>query len=247
MRGVVLRLDRKTARVRARISVRYPWAIACGDGGLWVTSNFLGLSRIDPKTNSVVATAPIETHLDQVAVAGGFAWTTDEQRGTLYKVDGSGRIEATYETGDGARQISVAGGRVWVANQDVGTVTGVDVTTGDVKTFRFGHPVQTVAALGDRLLVELNDGLTYEDRIDQLRAAAESTDTAEAPILEEGSDGVRLMTVHKAKGLEFPVVILADLTCRMNRADARKNRSGNWCFARSSTASARARSAPAAK
>ncbi len=43
---------------------------------------------------------------------------------------------------------------------------------------------------------------------------------AEAPILEEGSDGVRLMTVHKAKGLEFPVVILADLTCKLARADA---------------------------
>src|SRR5947209_3268219 len=28
------------------------------------------------------------------------------------------------------------------------------------------------------------------------------------------------MTVHKAKGLEFPVVILADLTCRMSRAEA---------------------------
>ncbi len=38
---------------------------------------------------------------------------------------------------------------------------------------------------------------------------------AEAPILEEGSDGVRLMTVHKAKGLEFPVVILADITARL--------------------------------
>ena len=45
---------------------------------------------------------------------------------------------------------------------------------------------------------------------------AETAQAAEAPILEEGSDGVRLMTVHKAKGLEFPVVILADLTCKLS-------------------------------
>ena len=32
----------------------------------------------------------------------------------------------------------------------------------------------------------------------------------EAPIVEEGTEGVRMMTVHKAKGLEFPVVILAE-------------------------------------
>jgi streptogramin lyase len=163
----VLRVDPVTGHEQARVFVQYPWAIACGDGGLWVTSNFAGISRIDPR-NEVVATAPIETHLDEIAVAGGFAWTTDEQRGTLYKVDRSGRIEATYETGDGARQVSYAGGRIWVANQDVGTVTGVDVVTGDVRNFRFGHPVQAVAALGGRLLVELNDGLTYEDLIDRL-------------------------------------------------------------------------------
>jgi hypothetical protein len=30
---------------------------------------------------------------------------------------------------------------------------------------------QSVAALGDRLLVELNEGLTYEDRIDRLRGS----------------------------------------------------------------------------
>jgi ATP-dependent helicase/nuclease subunit A len=29
--------------------------------------------------------------------------------------------------------------------------------------------------------------------------------------VEEGSEGVRIMTVHRAKGLEFPVVILADI------------------------------------
>jgi ATP-dependent exoDNAse (exonuclease V) beta subunit len=32
-----------------------------------------------------------------------------------------------------------------------------------------------------------------------------------------------MMTVHKAKGLEFPVVILADLTCKLSRPDA-----GRW-------------------
>ena len=63
---------------------------------------------------------------------------------------------------------------------------------------------------------EASGGISFRGFIDELRTAAAS-EAAEAPILEEGSDGVRLMTVHKAKGLEFPVVILADLTCNMSR------------------------------
>ncbi len=66
---------------------------------------------------------------------------------------------------------------------------------------------------------EASGGISFRGFIDALRDAA-SAEAAEAPILEEGSDGVRLMTVHKAKGLEFPVVILADLTCKMSRGDA---------------------------
>ena len=66
---------------------------------------------------------------------------------------------------------------------------------------------------------EAGGGISFRGFIDELRTAAAS-EAAEAPILEESSDGVRLMTVHKAKGLEFPVVILADLTCRMSRSDA---------------------------
>jgi ATP-dependent helicase/nuclease subunit A len=35
-------------------------------------------------------------------------------------------------------------------------------------------------------------------------------------VVEEGTDGVRMMTVHKAKGLEFPVVILVDPTAPLS-------------------------------
>jgi len=67
---------------------------------------------------------------------------------------------------------------------------------------------------------EANGGLSFRGFVDELTAAADAAQAGEAPILEEGSDGVRIMTVHKAKGLEFPVVILADLTCKLARADA---------------------------
>ena len=48
----------------------------------------------------------------------------------------------------------------------------------------------------------------------QVRDSAAGQRRPKRRFSKEGSDGVRLMTVHKAKGLEFPVVILADITCR---------------------------------
>ena len=34
---------------------------------------------------------------------------------------------------------------------------------------------------------------------------------------------MRIMTVHRSKGLEFPIVILADPTCRLHRATAERH------------------------
>jgi ATP-dependent helicase/nuclease subunit A len=63
-------------------------------------------------------------------------------------------------------------------------------------------------------------GISFRGFVERLREEAESGEAPEAPILEEGSDGVRIMTVHKAKGLEFPVVILADPTAKLTHLHA---------------------------
>ena len=59
---------------------------------------------------------------------------------------------------------------------------------------------------------ETGGGISFRGFVEELESQAERQDSAEAPVLEDGSEGVRLMTVHTAKGLEFPVVILADMT-----------------------------------
>jgi ATP-dependent helicase/nuclease subunit A len=81
---------------------------------------------------------------------------------------------------------------------------------------------------------EMSGGMSFRGFVEELRAEADGGQAAEAPILEEGSDGVRLMTVHKAKGLEFPVVILADITAKLNtdRADRLIDRDRNACYLR---------------
>ncbi len=70
---------------------------------------------------------------------------------------------------------------------------------------------------------ELEGGLSFRGFVDALRDDARNGQAAEAPIVEEGSDGIRLMTVHKAKGLEFPVVILADMTAKLSPSEASRH------------------------
>ena len=60
---------------------------------------------------------------------------------------------------------------------------------------------------------------SFRGFVDELEARAERAEAGEVPVVEEGTEGIRIMTVHRAKGLEFPVVILADMTCKETRAE----------------------------
>ena len=67
---------------------------------------------------------------------------------------------------------------------------------------------------------ELHAGFSFRGFVEQLNTKAESEKNAEPPVLEDAAEGVRIMTVHAAKGLEFPVVILADMTAKIAQLHA---------------------------
>ena len=65
---------------------------------------------------------------------------------------------------------------------------------------------ETAAALSDRPHLTLSGFVELMmSRLD------EQPDEAESPLAEESSDAVQVLTIHKAKGLEFPVVVLPGL------------------------------------
>jgi ATP-dependent helicase/nuclease subunit A len=67
-----------------------------------------------------------------------------------------------------------------------------------------------VVELADAL--EKADPMSFGGFVHWLRDVSQLTpEEAESPLSEEGDDFVRMLTIHKAKGLEFPVTVLADL------------------------------------
>ncbi|MFK7987685.1 MAG: UvrD-helicase domain-containing protein [Sandaracinaceae bacterium] len=59
---------------------------------------------------------------------------------------------------------------------------------------------------------ESEGATSFRAFVEQLDERIERGDGIDAPVVEERAAGVRVMTVHKAKGLEMPVVILCDPT-----------------------------------
>ena len=68
-------------------------------------------------------------------------------------------------------------------------------------------------ALEEARRFEGRGATSFRSFVDWLEDRADRGEGAQAPVVEEGSEGVRMMSVHRAKGLEFPVVVLCDPGC----------------------------------
>jgi ABC-type oligopeptide transport system substrate-binding subunit/class 3 adenylate cyclase len=169
-RGEVFRVNPANGKLEATISnVHGSWVLASSQGAIWAAA-FGGLDRIDTVTDAVEHT-DVSAGIGlggAITTGAGFAWTANESKGVVYKVDLGGKLAATFATGLGARSVWFNDGVLWVGNQDEGTVSGIDVITGGIRTLTFRHPIGAVAAGSGSVAVVLNEGRSYEERIDGL-------------------------------------------------------------------------------
>ena len=80
--------------------------------------------------------------------------------------------------------------------------------------------VSTLLGWAESMAMSVGAGLTdFMNRVEQYRLI--DVDQGEANVLPEDADVVRIMSIHKSKGLEFPVVFVSGLSRNFNRQDER--------------------------
>jgi ABC-type transport system substrate-binding protein/class 3 adenylate cyclase/outer membrane protein assembly factor BamB len=152
--GQLIRLDAETGDQQRTIPISGE-ALAVDADRVWILDPEGRIAWVDVATNAV-SSDPIVLPRDDyrsLEVGDGYLWTAGSQKGIVYRIDPTGRVDAPYRTGAGARTVSFADGRLWVGNQVDGTVSAIDALTEVVTTYDTGHTVAGVVAGDGRLLV----------------------------------------------------------------------------------------------
>ncbi len=131
------------------------------------------LTRVDPRTNAVVATIPVGKSPRFLAIGEGSVWTLNQGDGSISRVDlATNRVVATIEAGipGGGGEIAVGEGSVWATSFGY-PITRIDLATNTVAQQFFGPGGDAIrVGLGSVWLSNLRAGNVW--RIDPRRIEA---------------------------------------------------------------------------
>ena len=127
----VLRLDPATGHVQHRFEIPDANVVAFGDGAAWVstTADVGHVTKIEARTNAIVATARLGTGIPCLVVGGGYVWAADD--GRLWKLSLADDVLHTIGAPSGCGGMSYGAGGLWLAAGEgrAALVTRIDPQT----------------------------------------------------------------------------------------------------------------------
>ena len=134
--------------------------LAVTEDAVWVlTPGDNRVLRIDPATNQIVATIPVERAPSGLAVGAGAIWVSRHSDGTVARIDpATNRVVATIPVGRAPGAVTVAGGVVWVALPDNRGLSRVDPASNRSTLVRVPRCCDGELAAGEGALWVANRG-----------------------------------------------------------------------------------------
>jgi YVTN family beta-propeller protein len=161
--GTVSRIDPGVNAVLETIEVTFrssAGSAAFGEGAVWAAFGGGVVARINPATNSVVATGVAGSSPSAVAVGAGSAWVANAGDSTLSRVNPrTTGVVRTITVGRRPSSVAVGADAVWIANEADDTVTRIDAASNSATTIGVGDgPTGIAFGAGAVWVVNGNDG-----------------------------------------------------------------------------------------
>jgi YVTN family beta-propeller protein len=130
----LVRADLTTGKIQTTIPIgpaNSEGGITVGAGSAWLMTDTSGkLSRIDPTTNTVIATIDTPSGSFCPLFADGFVWITSTEHNLLSKVDpATNKTILQIPVGQKPRFLTYGADSIWTLNQGDGTITRVSTKT----------------------------------------------------------------------------------------------------------------------